>query len=165
MIIWTVSKLLEPFNYLLTVYIIIVVHGSLEHFCTILLISNLKQSKVFYSMEFSVVNRQKRIIIKECSLSIQRLLYDDGFIWRPTRIDIGMAILACILYATPVGEFLHKLNIRKYWLQIIRHFFSWKYYIISVPVSNCFISSVIKDVYITHELYIIREFPLTCSKL
>jgi hypothetical protein len=34
-------------------------------------------------MEFSVVNRQKRIIIKECSLSIQRLLYDVGFIWRP----------------------------------------------------------------------------------
>jgi hypothetical protein len=42
-------------------------------------------------------------------------------------------------------EFLYKLNIRKYWLQIIRHFFSWKYYIISDPVSNCFISSVIKN--------------------
>jgi hypothetical protein len=49
-VIWTVSKLLKgerfsanPSNYLLTVQIIIVSHGSLEHFCTMLLIYDLKQ--------------------------------------------------------------------------------------------------------------------------
>jgi hypothetical protein len=55
-------------------------------------------------------SRSQPVSLKRLTTPKTKMDIETG--WKQTtRIDIGMAILAFILYATPVGEFLHKLNI------------------------------------------------------